>query len=47
MQARLKVAVLYEPTDNTGSSAPQQEGRVRHKERRAPGPSLKRRGPDD
>jgi D-alanine-D-alanine ligase len=46
MQGKLKVAVLYEPTDNTGSAPPPQDGRVRHKERRAAGPSRKRRGPD-
>jgi D-alanine-D-alanine ligase len=43
MAGRLKIAVLYEPTDNTGSPAP---GRVHHKERRAPGPARRKRGPD-
>ena len=44
MRAALRIAVLYDPSDNTGSGAP--PGRVRHKERRAPGPHRRKRGPE-
>jgi len=40
---KMKIAVLYEPSDNV---SPAPTGRVHHKERRAPGPSRRRRGPD-
>lgn len=40
---KMKIAVLYEPSDNV---SPAPSGRVHHKERRAPGPSRRRRGPD-
>jgi D-alanine-D-alanine ligase len=35
MPGKLRIAVLYDPNDNTGT--PQPEARVRHKERRKPG----------
>jgi D-alanine-D-alanine ligase len=41
----LKIAVLYEPSDNT-AVALHPDQRVHHKERRRPGPHRRRRGPE-
>jgi D-alanine-D-alanine ligase len=44
MPANLEIAVLYDPSDNTGSTA--QTARVHHKERRKPGRKGRWRGPE-
>ncbi len=44
MPGKLKIAVLYDPNDNTGASAPSE--RVHHKERRKPGPQARWHGPE-
>ena len=44
MGGRLKIAVLFEPSDNTAPTAPPE--RIHHKERRRPGLSRRRRGPE-
>ena len=44
MPANLKIAVLYDPSDNTGSSP--ESGRVHHKERRNAARKRRWRGPE-
>lgn len=44
MPGNLKVGVLYDPSDNTGSAPPPE--RVHHKERRKPGRRARWRGPE-
>lgn len=45
MPAKMKVALLYDPNDNTPPTAPAE--RIHHKERRAPGPRRRKwRGPE-